>query len=269
MRAIDVTSTRLAEYVDGRQKESAANATINREMAFLKRAFRIGYNSSPRKVLTIPSFPRLKESQPRQGFLERNQFIKLAEACSGQLWLRTMLEIGHSYGWRRDEIQTMKVKQVDLMDRTIRLEDSKNGEPRMVVMTDSVRHLLTACVTGKGPEDYVFTRANGKRVLAFGDRWRTVCKAAGVPGLLFHDLRRCGARNLRHAGVAETVIMQIGGWKTQSVFRRYAIVNKADIANAMLKLQQSEQKQDAEFQDMHKVSHNDNPTASPASTLEN
>jgi len=34
--------------------------------------------------------------------------------------------------------------------------------------------------------------------------------------------------------------MKIGGWRTRSVFERYAIVSRTDIADAMLKLQQSE-----------------------------
>jgi hypothetical protein len=70
------------------------------------------------------------------------------------------------------------------------------------------------------------------------------CEAAGVAGLLFHDLRRTAARNLRRAGVPETVIMKIGGWRTRSVFERYAIVSRNDIADAMVQLQQSEKTND-------------------------
>ncbi|MEO7116153.1 MAG: hypothetical protein ABIZ18_09850, partial [Caldimonas sp.] len=39
----------------------------------------------------------------------------------------------------------------------------------------------------------------------------------------------------------ETVIMKIGGWRTQSVFERYAIVSRGDIVDAMRKLQINQQ----------------------------
>lgn len=45
---------------------------------------------------------------------------------------------------------------------------------------------------------------------------------------------------MRRAGIGETVIMKIGGWGTRSVFERYAIVNRNDIADAMQKLQNTE-----------------------------
>jgi len=65
-------------------------------------------------------------------------------------------------------------------------------------------------------------------------------KRSKYTGLIFHDLRRTAARNLPRAGISETVIMKIGGWKTRSVFERYAIVSRTDIADAMRMLQQTE-----------------------------
>ena len=52
-------------------------------------------------------------------------------------------------------------------------------------------------------------------------------------GLIVHDLRRSAARNLRLAGVSETVAMKIGGWKTPAVFRRSNITTTHDLTAAM------------------------------------
>ena len=70
--------------------------------------------------------------------------------------------------------------------------------------------------------------------------WASATVAAKCPELLIHDLRRSGARNLVNAGVPETVAMKIGGWKTRSVFIRYAIVATKDIQNAMNALEKND-----------------------------
>ena len=112
-------------------------------------------------------------------------------------------------------------------------------------MTLPVKALLSQCIRGKTADNYVFTRENGEPVRDFRGSWTSVCEAAKVPGLLFHDLRSA-ARNLRRAGVAEGVIMKIGGWKTRSVFERYAIVSQGDIRDAMTSLEAKQQRDNEE-----------------------
>jgi integrase len=141
--------------------------------------------------------------------------------------------MGRTYGWRISELINLKVKQVDVNARIIRLEPgtTKNKDGREVTMTTAVHALLAQCVEGKSADDSVFTRSDGVPVRDFRDTWGKATEAAGVPGLLFHDLRR--------AGIAEGVIMKIGGWRTRSVFERYAIVSQTDIADALRKLEAS------------------------------
>lgn len=69
-----------------------------------------------------------------------------------------------------------------------------------------------------------------------------------MPGLHFHDLRRTAARNMRRGHVSKRVAMEIGGWKTTSVFHRYAIVGSHDIARAMdmLEINQDQRRQELE-----------------------
>ena len=68
------------------------------------------------------------------------------------------------------------------------------------------------------------------------------------------------ARNLRRAGISETVIMKIGGWRTRSVFERYAIVSRGDTVDAMQKLQLNQQ----ETQIGHETGHGAQPDQSDA-----
>lgn len=111
------------------------------------------------------------------------------------------------------------------------------------------------CVHGKYADDFVFTREDRKPVRVFRKSWRNVCTRAGVPRLLFHDLRRTAARDLRRAGVAENVIMQIGGWRTRSVFDRYAIITENDIADAVRKLETDRKQREAAAAEIDTISH--------------
>jgi integrase len=195
-------------------------------------------------VPSVPHFPHLKENNVRQGFVTPEQFANLIAHCP-DLWLRAMLETAYSYGWRGSELLSLRVGQVDLVARTIRLHPgtTKNLEGREVTIeSGTLLQLLRHCVEGKRPEDYVFTRGI-KQVRDFRKSWENLCTAAGVPGLLFHDLRRSAARSLRAAGVPEEIIMRIAGWKTSNVFRRYAIVDKTDIRAALQQLERVRQKQ--------------------------
>ena len=271
--ARDVRTDALNRYVTERHAEGASNASVNRELATLKRAFKLGMIAG--KVAKMPIFPHLTERNVRQGFLEDAAYTKLARACSSEgLWLRTMFEVACAFGWRVNELRQLKVQQIDLAARTIRLEPgtTKNSEGRTVIMTELVYQLLGQCISGKKADERVFTREDGSSIGDFRKVWAKVCCAAGVgkmvcpscqsevtkdhkskakcgdcskewknkqldfSGLLFHDLRRTAVRNMVRRGIPERVAMTISGHKTRSVFDRYNIVNEADLREAARKL---------------------------------
>jgi len=147
--------------IANRQAEGAANSTINRELVALKRMLRWECVR-----VSAPAFTRLEERNIRKGFVEENQYQELAKACSTEgPWLQAMFEVAYNFGWRVSELLNLRVRQIDLTARTIRLEpgETKNDEARTVVMTGLVYALLQQCVAGKKPDDYVFTREGGSR----------------------------------------------------------------------------------------------------------
>jgi hypothetical protein len=52
-------------------------------------------------------------------------------------------------------------------------------------------------------------------------------------GVSIHDLRRSAIRNMRRAGVAESVAMTISGHQSPLVFKRYDITSHEDQRNAL------------------------------------
>lgn len=102
-------------------------------------------------------------------------------------------------------------------------------------MTPFLRQLLQECVRGKGPDEFVLTRKDGRPVGDFRGSWDTATTKAGVAGLLFHDLRRTAVRNMIRAGIPERVAMQISGHKTRR-FDRYNVVSQTDVRDAVKKL---------------------------------
>jgi integrase len=278
LRACDLATDRVRRYIDARLDEGAQAATINRELALLKRAFNLARECTPPKVKIVPYIPMLKESNVRRGFIEPSAYGRLAEHCGRVgLWMRALLECGYTYGWRHEELLDLRGRQVDLLAGTIRLDPgtTKNDQGREVSMTRSVRELLTECVRNKQPEAHVFTREDGKPVLDFRGTWSSICCMTGVGqlicpkcdqavdtdkhcascgrdwarddlkyrGLIFHDLRRTAVRNMVRAGISERVAMSISGHKTRSVFDRYHIVAPSDLRDAARRLENTQQQE--------------------------
>jgi integrase len=82
----------------------------------------------------------------------------------------------------------------------------------------------------------VFHR-NGTPIKFLYGAWRRACKAAGFPGMLLHDFRRTADRNLERAGVPRSSAMSMTGHLTESVYRRYALVDTTMLKEGGAKLQ--------------------------------
>jgi len=149
-----------------------------------------------------------------------------------------ILDFAYLTGWRRGEVLGLEWSDVDRSAGVVRLrpEKCKTREGRVLVLSkplrDVIERLWRARVLGC---PLVFHR-QGRSLDHFKDTWRRACKAAGLPGKLFHDLRRTAVRNMVRAGIPERVAMQMSGHKTRSVFDRYNIVSETDLRQAAERL---------------------------------
>lgn len=235
LRAVDITTDRVRAYSVRRQDQRASNATINRELAALKRMFSLAARMTPPKVARLPYVPSLKETNVRRGFFEHVEYLALRKELPKHLAI--VLTFGYYTGARVGEILGLRWRQVDLQSRTVTLEPgaTKNEDPRTIPLSDELLECLKmqkAIRDASFPEcEYVFFR-RGNPIRTFHRSWKTACKRAEITGKLFHDLRRTAVRNMVRAGVPERVAMAISGHKTRSIFDRYNIVVERDLHDA-------------------------------------
>jgi integrase len=240
LRANDLSTATVERYKQQRLEEKAANATINRELAMLRRAFNLGLRATPPKVNRMPYFERLKEDNVRKGFFEHQEFLQVREHLP--LEIRPVATFAYYTGCRKGEILGLQWRQVDLQRGIVRLEagETKNGEARVIPLVPELQEILKAQKAIRDDScpncEAVFFWRGGKPIKNFRESWDKACTAAGVKRRLLHDMRRTGVRNLVRAGVPEAVAMKISGHKTRSVFERYNIVNEADLMSAADKL---------------------------------
>jgi integrase len=235
MRVVDITTDGINKYIQGRLEKGYANGTVNRELGILKHMFKLGVRS--KKVRDVPYIPMLKESNARQGFFEHDEYLTMKDALP--TYAKPVLVFGYHTGWRIGEILKLTWDRVDLKRATVRLnpEDTKNKEARELYLTGE---LLDAMHGLQGKRQlgcpYVFhVKGNPISYIRFHKAWETTCQKVKLQGKLFHDCRRTATRNLTRAGVTESVAMKITGHKTNSIFKRYNIVDNEDLKNAMIK----------------------------------
>ena len=236
-----INAERVEAYKAARLGDEAAAATVNRELAMLRRGFRLAVRFG--RLVTRPDFSLLREDNARQGFFEEEQFEAVRDQLSA--YLRPVATFLYWTGWRKMEALSLEWHQVDMKAGVVRIEKTKNREPRTVPYSvvpalkrlfDDQRRVTQEVQAETGAIiPWVFHR-RGEPVRDFAGAWRGACLRAGVPGRLLHDFRRTAARNMVRAGIPQNVAMKIGGWKTDSVFRRYAIVDEALLRENMSKL---------------------------------
>ncbi len=237
-RACDITTPGLEAWAETKMapKGPYAKATVKQWLALLRAALRLPMKRGV--PVKVPAFPNIQTKNARKGFLEPEQFQAVVAALE-QPWA-DIARFGYETMWRLSEIVGLTWDMVDRRNGVITLPDSKSGEPRVIPIVGELVEILerrwVARVVGRALSPIVFHNG-GRSIGSFRKRWRRACGATGLKGVLFHDLRRTGARDSRNAGVPEGVIMKRAGWKTRHVFERYNIVSLDDQRQAALRTQ--------------------------------
>jgi integrase len=184
----------------------------------------------------------LRSNNVRQVVIDDEQLERLADAAleikRPNPHLRALLLLYWDTGMRKEEILALRASRLDLGRTTINLrpEDTKTDEGRTIILTDRCIDALRALPRALR-DDFVFRNPRT------GTRWKNVNRAfkaatklVGLDGLWWHDLRRSFITKLDRMGERRATIMAMSGHKTEAVFKRYNIVQEADMRATVARL---------------------------------
>jgi integrase len=177
----------------------------------------------------------------RRTYLDQSDLPKLLKEMSSVL--HPFIRFLYATGMRSGQAAKLTWDMVDKNCTELHVpgEMTKNGEDFTLPLVYK---------SGEPIFDFVkdikrMTRFNGQPIFNttnFRSEWRQACHKLGLGvfneetreyrGLRPHDFRRTACRNMVKNGIPQTVAMAISGHKTDSMFRRYAIMDRGAVQDA-------------------------------------
>ncbi|MEO8455581.1 MAG: site-specific integrase [Sphingomicrobium sp.] len=219
-RTLDQVSRDLIDRLVSRQLARRSDRTKDLYVALMRAMFRKAMREWE-WIDTMPSFKTYsKAGKVRVRYLTHAQ----AEAVLARLpdHQQEVVLFALSTGLRQRNILDLTWDRVDLARRiaTVEGSDTKNGEALGVPLNDIAVAVLER-QQGRH-RTHVFTY-KGKPLRSANTRtWRGALKACGIRDFRWHDLRHTWATWLRQNDVPTWVLQELGGWKSESMVRRYA-----------------------------------------------
>jgi integrase len=234
---IDITKR---DIIGGLQTlpDKLSNSTINK----YKGAASVVFSYACREF-ELPENPvryvrSLQESGGRTRFLSNEERSRLFKACRASKWdkLHLVVLMAITTGARKGELMNLKWEDVDLDRQTAFVKTSKNGEPKVLPLTDSVIRELQLFKT-KDSSLIFASLIKPDKPYCFTKPWYKALKDADIEDFRFHDLRHSCASYLAMNGASLLEIADVLGHKQIQMTKRYAhlcIEHKSSLINRVM-----------------------------------
>ena len=232
-----ITGKDLAAYKARRLKAVSAS-TLNRELNILSHVFTIAAQEWHIHLpwgnpVRLVSRPRVQDKRERRLVGDEQVRLLAAAEAYGCSAPNSGGGIGPIITWaietamRRGEIAGMRWEHVDRKARVLLIPETKTGTPRRVPLSTGAMRVLERLP--RRLDGLVF----GMHPASLSRAFAHVCKAAGVEGLTFHDLRHEATSRLFEKGLNPMQVAAITGHKTLQMLKRYTHLRAEDLVGML------------------------------------
>ena len=234
---IDITTININEALCTLPSQFK-NATINRYVAAISVVFSYAYKVYGLHVNPVSKIPSLPENNERTRFLSEAERTSLFKACRASKWdkLYLIVLLAITTGARKGELTKLRWNDIDFDRRTAYVATTKNGQPKVLPLTDSVIRELQL-FDSKDSSLIFASKVKENVAYCFTKPWKKALEDADIKDFRFHDLRHSCASYLAQSGASLLEIADVLGHKQISVTKRYAhlcIEHKVSLINRVL-----------------------------------
>lgn len=220
-------------------------ASVNRELAFLKRCFNftlLNLEASPATrhlaaKLTNPvkhvRFP--KANNKRDRYLSRAEEAELVPHLPRPLYLALLVAV--ETGIRQANLFGMARAWIDWERRTVTLPETKDGYKQVVFLSRlAYRALREQCDSHKLPWVWPGQKQKGPVNVGwvYNKLWLPAVKAAGIPPITWHDLKHTTAQRLLEEGGQDLFTVQkVLNLKDPTTTQRYSTLSEKHLRRAV------------------------------------
>ena len=224
-RVLSLKTKQILEFKND-IKETRAASTVNKYIHYI---YTIWETARVQWDIALPSrnpvslVKKEKVTDKIDRILTSEEYQDLLSACSKSnlAFLPEIVEFAYITAMRFGEITKLETKDINFEKSTALLLDTKNGESRLVPLTDRA---LEICNKFRFREK-LFDINRDK----FRHYFEQACFRAKVKNFRFHDLRACAITNLFLNGWSIAEVSVVSGHKTWSELKRYTRIKASDL----------------------------------------
>lgn len=216
----------IEDYIGYRMSQGVSNATINRELACLKRMFTQAIKWGDASQNPVKQVDFLDEPPGRTRFLSLEEAQRLINSCPEHL--SPIVITALNTGMRLMEILTLQWKQVhidNVVEPYIEVIMTKNNQKRFIELNDDMVKLLKG-LDGNG-SNYVFLGSKCLPLQSVKKPFATALNRANIEDFRFHDLRHTFASHYLMSGGDLMSLKEILGHSSMKMVMRYAHLARA------------------------------------------
>lgn len=216
-----ISSASIEDYISFRRNEKVSNATINRELACMKRMYSLAIKWGDAKYNPVLDVALLEEPPGRTRYLKLEEVQRLIKASNKSL--KPIIIMALNTGMRLQEILSLKWDRVHLentIEPFVELDETKNNKKRFIPLNDDLVQILQS-IRNNHPE-YVFVGMHGHPLKSIKTVFATALKKAEISDFRFHDLRHTFASHFVMNGGDLLTLKEILGHSSLQMVMRYA-----------------------------------------------